>query len=152
MTGPEAQSNQATFELVEALRRRVAELEQEHTARKWTEEALRIKADQLAAVTDAMSAFVQTGGWRGASAAILRSALNQTKSEYGFVGVLAEGPVLRILAHEGIRWDAVLGRKLYEDALRTYRELGYLEFTNFDNLFGRVATTTQRSDFQRPFL
>ena len=110
------------------------------TERKQTEEALRTKAIQLASVSDAMASFVLSGDWRDASAELLRSALIQTGSSYGFVGVVAEGPTLRILAHEGIEWDAVVGRKLYEDALDQYQRVGYLEFTNFENLFGRVIT------------
>lgn len=83
------------------------------------------------------------GRWREASGIFLRGALEQTASEYGFVGAVVEGPVLRILAHEGIVWDRNINREFYEQALQTYREQGYLEFTNFDNLFGRVITSGQ---------
>jgi PAS domain S-box-containing protein len=113
------------------------------TARKRAEEALQEKTNQLQTITEAMLAFLNNGNWREASARLLRSALDQTSSEYGFVGVVAEGPVLRILAHEGIVWDAHDNRSFYEAALRTYQETEYLELTGFDNLFGRVITTGQ---------
>ena len=104
------------------------------------EDALRIKTNQLAAVATAMTVFLETENWRMASDEILRSALSQTGSEYGFIGVVVDGPALRILSHEGIKWDSLLGRTIYDAAMRTYRELGYLEFTNFENLFGRVIS------------
>ncbi|MEW6207339.1 MAG: PAS domain S-box protein [Acidobacteriota bacterium] len=105
------------------------------------EEALRVKTEQLAAVSEAMAAFIASGDWRESSALILQNALRQTESEYGFVGVVVQGPVLRILAHEGTVWDENVNREFYEHAVRTYKEIGYLEFRNFDNLFGKVITT-----------
>ncbi|MEW6734124.1 MAG: PAS domain S-box protein [Acidobacteriota bacterium] len=91
------------------------------TEHKRAEEALRIKTEQLAAVTNAMTAYLEDGNWQEASAMLLRCALSQTASTYGFTGVVLAGPVLRILAHEG--------------------EGGYLEFNNFNNLFGKVITS-----------
>ncbi|MBI4660953.1 MAG: PAS domain S-box protein [Verrucomicrobia bacterium] len=110
---------------------------------KRAEELLRSKTEQLSAVAEAMTNFLSSGDWRAASARLLRSALRQTGSEYGFVGVLVEGPVLRILAHEGIVWHSTINRPFYEQALRTYRESGYLEFKNFKNLFGTVITSAE---------
>lgn len=72
---------------------------------------------------------------------ILRGAVSQTSSEYGFIGVVVQKSTLRILAHEGMFWDHTVNREFYENALRAYQEVGYLEFTNFDNLFGKVITT-----------
>jgi GAF domain-containing protein len=111
--------------------------------RKRAEEALRAKTEQLTAVTDAMATFLESGDFQKASALLISNALRQTDSEYGFVGVVVEGPVLRILAHEGIVWDEVAGREFYNEALRTYQEVGYLEFTNFENLFGKVITSRE---------
>jgi diguanylate cyclase (GGDEF)-like protein len=116
-------------------------LEKEIAEREQAEEALRTKTEQLSSVTDAMTNFLEKGNWREASATLLRAALAQTDSEYGFIGVVVEGPVLRILAHEGIVWNKNINREFYENAVRTYSEVGYLEFTNFENLFGRVITT-----------
>jgi PAS domain S-box-containing protein len=113
------------------------------TQRKHAEEALLVKTGQLQIITETMLAFLETEGWRDASARLLRAALEQTASEYGFIGVVVDGPVLRILVHEGIVWDAAINRAFYDKAVQTYRERGYLEFRNFDNLFGRVITTGQ---------
>lgn len=110
------------------------------TERKHAEEALRIKTDQLAAVTDAMTAYLNSRDWHETSSRLLRSALHQTQSEYGFIGAVVEGR-LRIITHEGVDWDAVRNRSFYEEALQRYREQGYLDFDRLDNLFGEVIRT-----------
>lgn len=107
---------------------------------KRTQELLRLRAGQLAAVTAALTGFLEQGDWREASALLVKNALDQTASEYGFIGVAVGKEALRVLAHEGIVWDSKVNQEFYENALRTYRDLGYLEFTNLENLFGRVIT------------
>lgn len=114
------------------------------TERKDAEEALRIKTEQLAAVSDAMTVYLDRRDWYESSAQLLRSALHQTQSEYGFIGVVVEGPRLRIIAHRGVDWDAVTNRSFYEEALQRYREHGYLDFDRLDNLFGEVIRTGKR--------
>lgn len=111
------------------------------TERKQTEEALAIKSTILAAVTESLASYVDRGDWQEALGRLLRCALGETRSEYGFIGVVVGDTSLRVLAHEGIVWDKILNREFYEQALRCYAERGYLEFTNFDNLFGRAITT-----------
>lgn len=93
----------------------------------------------LDAITEAMRKFLEDGDWRGAFSILLRGALDQTESEYGFIGVMTEGPRLRVLVHEGIVWDEVIGVDFYREAVRTYEEQGYLVFETFDNLFGHVV-------------
>jgi signal transduction histidine kinase/CheY-like chemotaxis protein/putative methionine-R-sulfoxide reductase with GAF domain len=109
--------------------------------RRRSEEGLRARTEQLEAIAGAAAAFLERGDWKEASAHILKNALRQTASEYGFAGLIVEGPALHILAHEGIVWDTRINREFYEAALRDYRERGYLEFTNLDNLFGSVVTS-----------
>ncbi len=111
------------------------------TERKHAEEVLQDRTNQLQAITDAMTAFLAGGHWREAGAMLLRNAINQTSSEYGFIGVVVEGPALRILAHEGMVWDHDINGEFYDNAMRSYHEVGYLEFTNFNNLFGKVITS-----------
>ncbi|HXH25405.1 MAG TPA: ATP-binding protein, partial [Vicinamibacterales bacterium] len=77
---------------------------------------------------------------RAATTRVLKAALQQTGSEYGFAGV-TDGRTLRILNHEGVRWDDHTNREFYDRALRQYERVGYMEFTDFDNLFGQVLTT-----------
>jgi len=117
------------------------------TQRRLAEEAIRSQARELAeagqtqtAVSQALAAYVERGDWKAAMGRLLQCALDQTKSEYGFIGVVI-GSKLRVLAHEGIVWDKIINREFYEQALRNYEEVGYLEFTNFNNLFGRAITT-----------
>ncbi len=104
-------------------------------------EALANKTQELETITDAMSAYLAGGSTQDASRGLVRGALDQTQSEYGFIGVVVDGPVLRILAHEGIVWSETENREFYEQALRASGEKGYLEFRNFNNLFGQVVTT-----------
>jgi len=103
------------------------------SARVVAEAKLQLKTKQLTTITDAITSFLKTGNWRESCATILRGAMNQTESEYGFIGVVAEDAALHILAFEGINWDAVKGRKLYEDTLQGFQQDGFLEFPSFNN-------------------
>jgi GAF domain-containing protein len=107
------------------------------------ESALREKTETLAALTDALTAFLEQGSFSAAFGHLLGYALERTESEYGFVGVIVDGPKLCVLAHEGMVWDAQVNREFYENAVRAYESTGYLEFKSFDNLFGKVYTTGQ---------
>jgi signal transduction histidine kinase len=108
--------------------------------RKKAEQALLTKTTQLEAITGALTAFLESRNWQDASARLLRAALDQSGSEYGFIGAVVEGPALRVFAHKGVVWDEARNREFYEQALRSYRERGYLEFRNLRNLFGHVIT------------
>lgn len=125
------------------LRRTNAELQMLVTELNQADQALRIKSEQMQAISEAMTQFLETGNWQEASARLLRAAIKQTQSEYGFIGVVVSGPVLRILAYEGLIWDQETNRDVYEQALRTYQEVGYFEFRNLKNLFGTVITTAR---------
>jgi PAS domain S-box-containing protein len=103
--------------------------------RERAREALRDKSSQLEAIAKAMTVFLDNGNWNEASAFLLRCALNQTGSEYGFVGVVVEGPALRILSHKGMIWSEGVDQKFYQTATRTNQELGYVELTDFESLF-----------------
>jgi PAS domain S-box-containing protein len=106
--------------------------------RKKTELELREKSAVLTAVTQALTDFLDSGNWSAASQHLLRFAIQQTQSEYGFLGVILEGPVLRVLAHDGVTWDLKLNRALYEEKMRQQAEVGYFELTHIHNLLGEV--------------
>ncbi|WP_447979137.1 ATP-binding protein [Candidatus Nitrospira bockiana] len=126
---------------MEYLRERCAGLEQTERDRRQAEESLKNKAVQLEAIYKGLVTYLGSGNWREASACLLRAVLEQTSSEYGFIGVMVEGPTLRILAHEGMVWDRHTNREFYDHAIKGYEELGFLEFRRFNNLFGHVITT-----------
>ena len=105
-----------------------------------SEEALREKTDQLQAITDAMASYLQDGDWRAASRVLLNSALSLTGSQYGFAGAVTDEGTLRTFAFEGVEWDRQTNREFYEQACRAFETQGYLDFTNLNNLFGRVIT------------
>lgn len=126
---------------IERLRARCEALERQH-----------IERDELPKITGQGSkawgelawelvSYCLSGDWRQGSARLLRAGLECTRSEYGFVGVVVEQGTLRILAHEGVVWHQTTNRAFYEGAMKTYREVGYLEFTSLDNLFGEVVRT-----------
>ncbi|MEK7279482.1 MAG: diguanylate cyclase, partial [Nitrospirota bacterium] len=136
--------NNKTYDLLETpLRNRdgtISKLEifRDITERKYLENALEAKTDQLTVLIGAICYFLESGDWHKTSSMILRSALDQTDSEYGLVGVVMKGPVLRILAYQGIIWDKVKNVELYENAMRSFQDQGYIDFPWLDNLLGRV--------------
>jgi signal transduction histidine kinase len=101
---------------------------------------IQLNTELLEALTEAMTELLRTGDPRAASGRVLRAALQHTESQYGFAGV-TDGRTLRMLNHEGVVWHDQLNRDFYEHAAERYRQVGYLEFTNFNNLFGQVLLT-----------
>ena len=98
--------------------------------------------DVFRSVAEAQAAYLEQGDCRAAIARLLHYALQQTQSEYGFFGVLVAGR-LRVLAHDGIVWDDVVGRGFYEAAAALYAKQGYLEFTNMQTLFGTAIRNNE---------
>jgi PAS domain S-box-containing protein len=108
--------------------------------RKRIERELQEKSATLTAVTQALNVFLDSGDWGAASQHLLSFALQQTQSEYGLMGVVLEGPVLRVLAHDGIRWDESLSREPYESKRKQYVKEGYFEVPHGKNLLGEVIS------------
>lgn len=98
--------------------------------------------DVFRSVAEAQAAYLEQGDCRAAIARLLHYALQQTQSEYGFFGVLVAGR-LRVLAHDGIVWDDVVGREFYNAAAALYAKQGYLEFTNMQTLFGTAIRNNE---------
>jgi PAS domain S-box-containing protein len=99
--------------------------------RKKTELELYEKSAVLTAVTQALTDFLDSGNWSAASQHLLTFAIRQTQSQYGFLGVILEGPVLRVLAHDGVTWDVKLNRALYDEKMRQHAADGYLHDSRF---------------------
>jgi PAS domain S-box-containing protein len=76
--------------------------------RKRIEQELQEKTEVLTTVTHALNTFLDTGDWSQASRHLLSFAIRQTQSGMGFLGVVLDGPLLRILAHDGVSWDTRL--------------------------------------------
>jgi PAS domain S-box-containing protein len=106
--------------------------------RKRIERELQEKSATLAAVTGSLNTFLESGDWGAASQQLLSFALRQTQSEYGFLGVVMDGPVLRVLAHQGVHWDKEDSRELYENKMTDYVNCGYFEIAHEQNLLGEV--------------
>ncbi len=113
---------------------------QEHTA-------------QLTAITKAMTAYLEENDFRKAGAIIVQAAMKLTGSEYGFSGVLIDGPALRILAHEGAVWINFVS-ETSEQPTKSHPVNGCLEFTNLNNLLGKVVLenkTVSSNDLESDF-
>ena len=106
--------------------------------RKRIEQQLNEKSSILATVTQALNTFLDSGDWSAASRHLLTFAIHQTHSEYGFLGVVVDGPKLRILAHEGVAWDLKLNRDLYEQKIHEHMTQGFFELSLEGNLLGEV--------------
>ena len=108
--------------------------------RKRTENELQEKTAVLTAVTQALTDFLDSGNWSMASQHLLTFAIQQTQSEYGFLGVILEGSVLRVLAHDGVTWDVKLNRDLYEEKTQQHARTGYFEIAHVHNLLSEVIS------------
>jgi PAS domain S-box-containing protein len=108
--------------------------------RKRIECELKEKTEVLSTVTRALNTYLETGEWNSASRQLLSFVIRHTQSEFGFLGVVLDGPVLRILAHDGFAWDPKINRAFYEEAMERYDAQGYIDFLNLRNLFGYAIT------------
>jgi signal transduction histidine kinase len=96
------------------------------------------KSAILATVNHALNTFLDSGDWSAASRHLLSFALNETQSEFGLLGAVLEGPVLRVLAHNGAPWGKPGNHDLYESKMKQYEECGYFELEHRQNLLGEV--------------
>ena len=81
--------------------------------------------NEPAAVSESVKELLEKGNFKEASAFLLAHARRQTESEFGFVGVVLNGELLRLLAHEGFRWHETVNRDFYEQMTRSFRQNGY---------------------------
>jgi GAF domain-containing protein len=88
--------------------------------------------------SDRVTKFLERGKFKDASAVLLSQALEQTNSEFGFVGVVLDGELLRLLAREGFHWHETINREFYETMMRSFTENGYRDFLETHNLVGRA--------------
>ena len=111
--------------------------------RKRIERELNEKSATLAAVTHALNSFLESGDWSAASKHLLAHTLQQTKSESGFLGVLLDGPILRVLAHDGLAWDPGVNCQLYDAKLKQQAAQGFFDVSYQKNLLGEVISRGQ---------
>ncbi len=106
--------------------------------RKRIARELNEKTVTLAAVTDALNSFLESGDWAAASQRLLAHALKQTQSPCGFLGAVLDGPKLRVLAHAGVAWDAEMNRQLYEAKISQQAAEGFFDLAHHGNVFGEI--------------
>ncbi len=109
------------------------------TERRRAEEALRVKTEQLQAISECMTQFLEDGDWGRASSYLLRSALKQTGSEYGFIGVLKEGQALQVLASGALSPEGNL-RSLARKVGHKRGTTGEGEVVHLESMLGEVIT------------
>ena len=114
---------------------------QDISERKRIELELQEKTDVLSAVTLALNTYLEAGDWSAASHPLLSFAIQKTESVFGFLGVVLEGHVLRVLAHDGLVWDAKLNREMYEEKIHQHRTEGYFEVAHLHNLLGEIIAS-----------
>ncbi len=117
----------------------VMEILEDIGGRKRTELELKENTEVLSTVTQALNSYLEEGNWKAASQHLLTFAIEKTQSEYGLLGVVLDGSILRILAHDGAVWDAQLNRELYEEKIKQHASEGYFEVAHFQNLLGEVV-------------
>jgi GAF domain-containing protein len=96
------------------------------------------KSALLSTVNQALTTFLDSGDWSAASRHLLSFALNETQSEFGLLGVVLEGPVLRVLAHNGIHCCEPGDHQLYDSRFKQYEESGYFDLQHPRNLLVEV--------------
>ena len=99
--------------------------------------------DRRSLMIEGISGLLESGNWKDASRLILHNAVEPTQSEYGFVGVILDSKILRLLAHEGFKWHATINREFFEEKLRGYDREGFLDFEESDNLVAAVVHQKQ---------
>jgi hypothetical protein len=105
------------------------------------------KSAILATVNHALNTFLDSGDWSAASHHLLSFALKETQSEFGLLGAVLEGPVLRVLAHNGIQCAQPGDHDLYESKMKQYEKCGYFELELQQNLLGEVTQKSQNRSF-----
>lgn len=111
--------------------------------RKRVEQELKEKTAVLTIVTQALNTFLDTGDWSAASKQLLTFAMHQTQSDVGFLGVVLDGTVLRILAPDGAVWDTTLDHELHESKMPEHASESHLELVHIHNLLGEVVLKGQ---------
>jgi PAS domain S-box-containing protein len=101
------------------------------------------KTDLLSTVTQALNTYLEAGDWASSSRQLLSFAIQKTQSESGFLGVVLEGQVLRILAHDGMVWDSPLQHSRFEDKLGQLDALGYFDVEHEHNFLGEIILKRQ---------
>jgi signal transduction histidine kinase len=95
-------------------------------------------------VLQSLTDHLHRGNWNQASQVILEAAARQTQSQCGLAGVLVETGALRVLALYGsLPASTRSGTNPHSVAMAAFQQHGYVEFTNFDNVLGRVITSGQ---------
>ncbi len=102
---------------------------------------LQEKSELLGSVTETLRVYLDQGDWKTAHGLLLKCALRVTESEFGLVAVVVGGSRLRVLAHEGMRWQGEEERAWLGEVVRDDAEHGYFEVTNLDSVLGRVVTS-----------
>jgi AraC-like DNA-binding protein len=99
--------------------------------------------DRRSLMMEGISGLLESGNWKDASRLILHNAVEPTQSKYGFVGVILDSKILRLLAHEGFKWHETINREFFEEKMRGYDREGFLDFEESDNLVAAVVHQKQ---------
>jgi len=115
----------------------------DRTVSKCAAEALPEKTRQLQVITDAMTAYLQSGQWDEASAILLTGALALTQSVCGFAAVVVGGQGLRVLAYRDPECGPGPDRPTREQAPAGPKDTAPLEVPNPGDLLGQIIARQQ---------
>jgi signal transduction histidine kinase/CheY-like chemotaxis protein len=114
------------------------EMTEDSREHKLIADQLREKTEILSTVTQALNSYLEANDWGSASRHLLSFAIQKTQSVYGFLGVILEEGVLRVLAYDGIVWDLHLSRPLYEEKIQQFAAQGFFEVAHNHDLISEV--------------
>ena len=120
------------------------------SSRRQIERELNEKSGTLAAVTTALNAFLENGDYGAASRSILARVMELTNSRMGFIAVVLEESLLRVLAYKATAWDLHTNRQLYNAKLSQLAAQGYFDLSHQDNLFRQIMIQGKTVISNRP--
>jgi two-component system, cell cycle sensor histidine kinase and response regulator CckA len=76
--------------------------------RKRIERELKERTELFSTLTQVLNSYLDVGDWTTAGRQLLAFAIEKTQSQQGFLGVVLDKQILRVLAYDGALWDTKL--------------------------------------------
>ncbi|HXY25411.1 MAG TPA: PAS domain S-box protein [Candidatus Acidoferrum sp.] len=106
--------------------------------RRQIADELQEKTEILGTVTQVLNSYLEASDWGTASRHLLTFAIHKTQSVYGFLGVVLEQGILRVLTYDGVVLDVNLNRAMHEEKISQHAAEGYFAVELSENLVAEV--------------